>query len=124
MQPVPAIRCALLALAISAGVATASSTTRPDALCPAGRPARPRIRSRSSRYLAQLSMLKMRLSIFLYGHPVDDLPNIMNAIDNAQSMGEVGLLLDYILAHRGHAARIEARAMTPEYGQAGLFAVQ
>jgi hypothetical protein len=93
-------------------------------MCPALRQARQRTRARSSRYLAQLSMLKMRLSIFLYGHPVDDLPNVMNAIDNAQSMGEVGLLLDYILARRGHAARIEARAMTPAYGQAGLFAVQ
>ncbi len=53
-----------------------------------------------------MNMLRMRLAIFLYGHPVANLHQVQDAIENARTMGEIRLLLDYILHSRGHAARV------------------
>ena len=48
----------------------------------------------------------MRLAIFLYGHPVANLYQVQEAIENARTTGEIQMLLDYILHSRGHAARV------------------
>jgi hypothetical protein len=63
-------------------------------------------RARKNRQASQLNMLRMRLSIFLYGHPVANLHQVQDAIENARTVGEVQVLLDYILHSRGHAARV------------------
>jgi hypothetical protein len=63
-----------------AAFGTAAGTTRPDA--------------------GLLTVLKARLQIFLYRHPVDDLFEVIGAIENAESPGEIQLLLDYVLARR------------------------
>lgn len=48
--------------------------------------------------LAGLHLLRARLAIFLYRHPLDNTAQIMDAIDNAESVGDIKLLLDYVLA--------------------------
>ena len=65
-------------------------------------------RARKSLQASQLDMLRMRLAIFLYGHPVANMPQVHGAIENARTLGEIKLLLDYILHKRGHAARVHA----------------
>ena len=50
--------------------------------------------------LARLYLLRARLAIFLYRHPLDNTEQIMDVIDNAESLGEIQLLLDYVLARR------------------------
>jgi hypothetical protein len=65
-----------------------------------------RARARKNRQASQLDMLKMRLAIFLYGHPVVNLLQVLDAIESARTVGEIKLLLDYILHSRGHAARL------------------
>jgi hypothetical protein len=47
-----------------------------------------------------LSMLKARLEIFLYRHPVGGIESVIDVIDNAESTGEIQMLLDYVLARR------------------------
>lgn len=47
-----------------------------------------------------LCLLKARLMIFLYRHPLDNYEHIMDVIDNTESTGEIKLLLDYVLARR------------------------
>ncbi len=50
--------------------------------------------------LAGLYLLRARLAIFLYRHPLDNSEQIMDLIDNTESIGEIKLLLDYVLAQR------------------------
>lgn len=50
--------------------------------------------------LAGLHLLKARLAIFLYRHPLDNSEQIIDVIDNSESIGEIKLLLDYVLAQR------------------------
>ncbi len=50
--------------------------------------------------LARLYLLRARLAIFLYRHPLDNTEQIMDVIDNTESTGEIQLLLDYVLARR------------------------
>jgi hypothetical protein len=54
--------------------------------------------ARSNLYSERLNLLKATLQIFLYRHPVDNSIQIMDVIDNAESTGEINLLLEYILA--------------------------
>lgn len=61
--------------------------------------------TRLPRERSSLTMLKMRLAIFLYRHPTGDFSALHDAIENAQTNGEIQLLLDYILMSRGHAPR-------------------
>ena len=53
--------------------------------------------ARSRQYTEQLSALKARLLIFLYQHPVDNSDKILDVIENAESPGEIRLLMEYIL---------------------------
>ena len=69
--------------------------------------------ARSRQYSEQLSALKAKLLIFLYQHPVDNSDKILDVIENAESPGEIRLLMDYILARvdrgvgrSGNAARL------------------
>ena len=55
-------------------------------------------RARSRQYTEQLSTLKAKLLIFLYQHPVVDRDKIADVIENAESPGEIRLLMEYILA--------------------------
>lgn len=48
--------------------------------------------------LAGLHLLRARLAIFVYRHPLDNTAQIVDAIDNADSVGDIKLLLDYVLA--------------------------
>ena len=53
--------------------------------------------ARSRQYTEQLSALKARLLIFLYQHPVDNSDKVLDVIENAESPGEIRLLMEYIL---------------------------
>ena len=90
--------------------AVAAMTIAQAARKPAAAAAKPvdsaRARARKSHQAAQLDMLRMRLAIFLYRHPVADLHQVQEAIENARTVGEIKLLLDHILHSRGHAARV------------------
>jgi len=56
--------------------------------------------------LQRLAMLKMQLAIFVYRQPVDNRSGIIDVIENAETQGEVQLLLDYVLG-----GLIEQRSM-------------
>jgi len=56
--------------------------------------------------LQRLAMLKMQLAIFVYRQPVDNRSDIIDVIENAETPGEVQLLLDYVLG-----GLVERRAM-------------
>ena len=98
--------CDALAGAVAA-MTIANAARQPAA--PAAEPSgSPGARARKHRHASQLDMLRMRLGIFLYGHPVANLHQVMEAIENARTVGEIKLLLDYILHSRGHAVRVRA----------------
>jgi hypothetical protein len=96
------IRSACDALATAIAAMTICNASAPSRAGPRSDTGPPRI-TRPAGGLSNLEMLKMRLAIFLYGHPVANMRHVVDAIDNAQTMGEVKVLLDYILTNRGHA---------------------
>ena len=61
---------------------------------------------------ALITLLRARLAIFLYRQPLDNYEQIMDAIDNSESIGEIKLLLDYALAQciARRAARLNGAA--------------
>lgn len=104
------IRAACDALASAVAAMTISNAARPYR-SGLGTGTGPQRVARFTSGHSNLGMLKMRLAIFLYGHPVANIRQVLEAIENAQTLGEVQLLLDYILVCRGHA--IEVRSDRP-----------
>lgn len=82
-----AVACSTLALSVGT-----PDHRRPDILAP---PIHTRHWSER-----RLWILKVRLQLFLYRHPVEGILRIIDVIDNAETSGEVQLLLDYILGLR------------------------
>ncbi|MFN0161914.1 MAG: hypothetical protein ACKVQQ_11840 [Burkholderiales bacterium] len=62
--------------------------------------------ARSAQSIAHLALLKARLTIYLYRHPVPDCIRVVNVIENADSLGDIRLLLDYILDPRHRPAGV------------------
>ena len=66
--------------------------------------------ARSRLYTEQLSALKAKLLIFLYQHPVDNSDKVLDVIENAESPGEIRLLMEYILARVDRGAGRDGNA--------------
>ena len=96
------IRSACDALAAAIATMTISTAAAPSRAGPRSNTGPQRV-ARHAGTISNLEMLKMRLAIFVYGHPVANMRHVLDAIDNAQTMGEIKVLLDYILINRGHA---------------------
>ena len=54
--------------------------------------------ARRKQKMAQVALLRSRLMIYLYRHPLRNTAQTIHAIERAESLGEIRLLLDYVLA--------------------------
>ena len=68
--------------------------------------------ARRKQYFDHLEILRVRLMIYLHRHPLGNTAQTMDVIERAESLGEIKLLLDYVLA-RG-SSRKPSHATTPQ----------
>ncbi len=59
---------------------------------------KPNVLARRKQTIAHVALLRSRLMIYLYRHPLRNTAQTINAIERAESLGEIRLLLNYILA--------------------------
>ena len=68
----------------------------------------PIVLARRKHYFDHVALLRSRLMIYLYRHPLANTGQTINAIERAETLGEIKLLLDYVLA-RGQCSQASGR---------------